>query len=207
MILMFLTAGHGPVRWLLGISEGGFVVVVGITWILLPRDPSPLPGGAEVTPWASFKEDVRWIRESPALVWYVYQTIFANAAISILLALVVYDMGHQGLFQQFPIIAVLGAGLGMGLGGFSVSFLSSRIPLLWLIAGGRLAFAMRLVGVAQMFSIFGFAGSLALVFWGQNASGTALVTWRTQSTPLTYQGRISSTIAQISSITSWIFVP
>ncbi|WP_037914195.1 MFS transporter [Sulfobacillus thermosulfidooxidans] len=206
MIWVFLIVGHGPIRWLLGISAGVAGIVGLITWIFLPADPLPLQNDSGGRPWELFEEGLRWIKEVPSLLWYVYQTVFANGAINILMALIIYDMGHQGLFHHVPIIAVLGAGLGMGLGGLTVSTLSSRIRLLWLIIFGRLVFALGLIGIPQKFSIFAVAASLTLIFWGQNVSGTALVTWRTQSTPLAHQGRISSTVAQISSLTSWTLI-
>ncbi|PSR24013.1 MAG: hypothetical protein C7B47_15525 [Sulfobacillus thermosulfidooxidans] len=206
MMVVFFTIGQHPVRRLLGLSAGLAAIVALITGLGLPHDAAHQPDKANGLSWPFVKEGLRWINGFAPLRWYVYQTIFANAAINVLMALIIYDMGHHGFFHTMPILAIVGAGAGMGLAGVTLSWLAARIPLVGLIAVGRVAFALGLWGIATTDSLYGLAISLALVFWGQNVSGTALVTWRTRVTPLAVQGRISSTISQISAFTSWLGV-
>ncbi len=115
-------------------------------------------------------------------------------------------MGHRGFFHPFSLIVVIAAGLGMGPSGAVVSAATKHVPMMELVTIGRIAFGVGLIGVAMAHHLLFFALSLGLVLFGQNLAGTVLMTWRTQHTPLELQGRISGSIAQMSSLASWIGV-
>ncbi len=197
---------YGKVPFFLLLSTVGFAITSALIF-LLPQDNKPV--NVNRTPQSVFEMSrigLMYLFRDRGLRWYTYQSLLANVAVNVLLALVVYDMGHRGFFHPFPLVVVIAAGLGMGLSGAVVSAGAKHVPMMGLITIGRIAFGGGLIGVAMAHHLLLFAMSLGLVFFGQNLSGTVLMTWRTQHTPLDLQGRISGSIAQISSLTSWIGV-